>query len=544
MKQPLFRLVLFVSLAVPAGCASRAQLTTAPQFYDVVILNGRVMDPESGFHALANIGVKNGTIKSITQHPLEGRAKIDAQGLVVSPGFIDTDGFPENAQLQLRDGVTTVLDLRIGTADVANWYEERERKVPVNFGVSIGFLPVRNAVMGGAGAVGRLGARPSRTQLAEITCRLRRGFEEGAIALGMGSSGEPDPTGWEHVEAFQVAAEVGSYVIATLRDDIWAESNIPANLSQMIGAAALSGVSVHVPHLTSSAGPHTPYLLQMIDQARAQGIDITAEHYPYRPAVIDIRAGELERMSDSELRQIQPMDADERLSRESLAPYRNKEFTAIVHYDSIEPFVVEAIKNPHVSFASHGSSGDWTSRARGHPRTSGTFSRVLGRYVREQRVLSLMEAIRKMALMPARRLEERVPSMRRKGRIRIGADADIVVFDAERIIDRATFKEPTRPSEGVQYVLVNGVIVVEDGVVKNGVFPGQPVRAPILDKSHTRWRGYKSPPAGRTLNRRARFGTTPACLGAPFFPKERVGDHSVRRWAVRRSNPSSTVSRR
>jgi Amidohydrolase family len=116
---------------------------------------------------------------------------------------------------------------------------------------------------------------------------------------------------------------------------------------------------------------------------------------------------------------------------------------------------------------------------RGHPRTSGTYSRLLGRYVRERKLLSLMEALRKTSLMPARRLEARVPAMRNKGRIRERADADIVVFDAARIIDRATYQEPTLPSQGVRYVLVNGVVVVRDGVLEEGVYPGQPVRATI-----------------------------------------------------------------
>lgn len=304
---------------------------------------------------------------------------------------------------------------------------------------------------------------------------------QGAVALGMGSSGEPDPTGWEHVEAFRIAAGAGAHVVATLRDDIWSESNTPAKLSQMIGAAALSGTAVHIPHLTSSGGPHTPRLLQMIPRARAHGVDITAEEYPYLAAVIRIRAGEMDGWSDQAIREIQPMEADERLTRESYSYYRDREFEAFAHNDLIEPliepFVAEAIASPHVSFASHGSSISWTGRGRGHPRTSGTFSRVLGHYVREQGVLSLMEALRKMALMSAQRLAAPVPAMRNKGRIREGADADMVVFDADRIIDRATFQQQ-RPSEGVRYVLVNGVLVVRDGVIQEGVFAGRPVTCP------------------------------------------------------------------
>ena len=113
---------------------------------------------------------------------------------------------------------------------------------------------------------------------------------------------------------------------------------------------------------------------------------------------------------------------------------------------------------------------------RAHPRGAGTFARVLGRYVREKQALTLMEALRKMSLMPARRLEAAVPQMRRKGRIQVGADADITVFDPARVIDRATFAEPAQFSTGIVHVLVNGTLVVTDEKVIDGVFPGVGIR--------------------------------------------------------------------
>ena len=251
-----------------------------------------------------------------------------------------------------------------------------------------------------------------------------------------------------------------------------------AILSEMIGAAALTGASLHIPHLSSSGGPHTPRMLEMIAQARARGFDVTAEDYPYRVSVnrIDAVEAELLGMTDEELSDVLLITTSERMTRNDIARYRDQKPFIVFLNSSIEPFVAASITSPLTSIASHGFLDD---QLRGHPRTSGTYSRVLGRYVREQKGLSLMEALRKMTLMPAQRLEKRVPAMRKKGRIRIGADADIVVFDPERIIDRATFKEPTRAPEGVQYVLVNGVIVVRQGVVQEGVYPGEPVRAPI-----------------------------------------------------------------
>lgn len=164
--------------------------------------------------------------------------------------------------------------------------------------------------------------------------------------------------------------------------------------------------------------------------------------------------------------------------------YRDREFLAVAHNDLVnprlEPALAQSMASPLVSIASHGSDATLTGRGRGLPATSGTFSRALGHYVRERRVLSLMEALRKMTLMPAQRFEARVPAQRNKGRIRVGADADIVLFDADRIIDRATFQQ-LLPSEGVRYVLVNGVLVVRDGVIREEVFAGRPVRAPVAN---------------------------------------------------------------
>jgi dihydroorotase len=116
---------------------------------------------------------------------------------------------------------------------------------------------------------------------------------------------------------------------------------------------------------------------------------------------------------------------------------------------------------------------------RSHPRSAGTYARILGHYVREDKSLSLMEALRKMSLGPAQRLEKRTPAMRNKGRIRLGADADITVFDPNRVTDRATYRQPGLHSEGIQHVLVNGVPVVVDGRLQEGINPGRPVRAPV-----------------------------------------------------------------
>jgi len=134
-----------------------------------------------------------------------------------------------------------------------------------------------------------------------------------------------------------------------------------------------------------------------------------------------------------------------------------------------------AIESPLTIIAGDGI----LEKGKGHPRTAGTYSRVLGNYVRDKSTLSLMEALTKMTLLPAQRLERRVPSMKNKGRIRVGADADLTIFDPQTITDRSTFQDPAQYAQGIRFVLVNGVLIVKEGQLQSNVYPGRPVRAPF-----------------------------------------------------------------
>jgi dihydroorotase len=146
----------------------------------------------------------------------------------------------------------------------------------------------------------------------------------------------------------------------------------------------------------------------------------------------------------------------------------------VIGHGNTEEMVAAAITSPLTMIASDA----YMEHGKGHPRTTGTFSKVLGRYARDGGGLTLMDAVRKMTLMPAKRLEGRVPAMRDKGRIRVGADADLTLFDPALVIDRSTYQQPTLPPEGIRHVLVNGTPVVRDGQLVEGVTPGKPVRAP------------------------------------------------------------------
>ena len=244
----------------------------------------------------------------------------------------------------------------------------------------------------------------------------------------------------------------------------------------MIANAAATGASLHIVHVNSvSLGDINP-VLRLIQGARARGVDVTAEAYPYTAGSTSIQSalfdGDWQSSYGISYDGLQWQATGERLNAETFLQYREQGGAVIIHMMQ-EEWIDQAIGNDWVIVASDGMP--YAPRA--HPRTAGTFSRVLGRYVREKGVIDLQTAIRKMTLLPARRLENIVPSMARKGRLQVGADADIVVFDAENIIDTATFESGPSFSEGVKFVFVNGVAVVMDGEAVPDVFPGNPIHS-------------------------------------------------------------------
>lgn len=457
------------------------------EMYDVVIANGRVMDPESGLDSVRNVGVSGGKVRAVSAQPLHGKSVFDAKGLVVAPGFIDLHEHgqePRNYQFQAHDGVTTSLELEAGAADVAAWYAQREGKSLINFGVSIGHIPVRMKVFHApsgllpTGDAAYLPATPE--QMKDMIADMEKGFHEGALAEGMGINYTPAATHQEIVEMFRVAARYGASVHVHLRYAGLKEPTTGlAALEEVLAAAASTGAPLHVVHITSMGLKSTPDLIAMIEGARRQGLDVTTECYPYtasstalESAVFDPGWQESFGITYSDLQWSQ---TGERLTAETFEKYRKQGGMVVIHGIPEEAARL-AVANPIVMIASDGMP---ITGSKVHPRGQGTFSRVLGHYVREEKALDLMTALRKMTLMPAERLEKRAPAFKDKGRIRVGADADITVFDPDRIIDRATFEDPLQPSAGIQFVFVNGVAVLKDGQIVDGVFPGKPARAPL-----------------------------------------------------------------
>ena len=377
----------------------------------------------------------------------------------------------EAFNLMVRDGVTTAFELEVGTGDVDDWYRAREGGQRLNYGVSIGHIPVRMAVMGDAGEFlpsGPGGSAPaSSEQIAQMERLMDEGLAQGAVAVGFGLAYTPAATTAEFETMLRVAAGRGASSHIHVRGG-------SGGVQEAIAGAAQTGAALHIVHANSSGGAAIADFLAAIEEARARGQDVTTEAYPYEAGMTRIESALFDDWAsweDDRFPIHQWAETGERLTRESFARYRAQGGGVIIH-SRTEALTRTAIASPLTMIASDGFLSD----GRGHPRTSGTYAKVLGKYVREEGVLTLMEALHRMTIAPARRLEPYVPALARKGRLQEGADADLTLFDAATVLDQATYMDPMLPSEGIPFVLVNGVLVVDGGELVSEVRPGRAVR--------------------------------------------------------------------
>jgi N-acyl-D-aspartate/D-glutamate deacylase len=479
-----FRLVYLAFLFFAPGLAAQSS------GFDLVIRNGRVMDPESGLNSVRWVGIRDGKIAALSRSALSGKQVIDARGLIVAPGFIDlhqhgqTD---ENYRLLALDGVTTALELEVGTEDIPAFYATREHRALINFGASVGHVRARMVVLKDGG-VPRGTVLPldsagykvaSDSEIAAIRAALERGLAAGGLGVGMGLEYTPAATRYEVMEAFRAAARYRAPVFVHTRATGLTEpgSSIESYL-EVIGASAITGAPVHIVHLNSTSLAATPLTLALVKEARDRGLDVTAEAYPYSAGMTELASPLLDKFAngpDSMFARLMLVSTGERLTRATFTANRVPGATVILFLNTPDMEAL-AITSPLTAIARDG----FLSNGKGHPRTAGTSARILGYYVRQTGKLDLMEAIRKLALLPARRLERLAPIFRNKGRIKIGADADLVMFDSVTVSDRSTYQQPALTSVGFRHVVVNGVPVVADGVVREGIFPGRAARAPGL----------------------------------------------------------------
>ena len=469
------RIVLF------ALCLALAAPSFA-QTYDLVIEGGRVMDPETGVDAVRNVGIKDGKVVRIAADKLAGKRIIEAKGLVVAPGFIDLHEHGQDvasSRLKAFDGVTTGLEMEIGVPDVASFLQQKNGTSLINYGTTASHVAARAMAFGQAmhdilpqsGPSTNEPATPE--QMEKIKQRLNQELDAGALGIGMGIQYAPGATRLEVIDTFRVAAARRVPVFTHVRSFGRLEpgSSIEA-ISEVIGAAAISGASLHIVHINSSCNQDGLECISMVAGARARGLDVTTEAYPYIAGMTLINSalfnpGWREKLGVG-YDALQLPDTGEKLTKERFeALHAAPGSVSILIFTNTQEMVDQVIAQPLVMIASDGADG--------HPRNAGTYSRVLAHNVRELGSITLMDAIRKMSLMPAQRLEKSTPLARRKGRLQEGADADIVVFDPHTIVDRATFAAPREPSSGMKFVLVNGSVLIDQGKLVPNTFPGKAV---------------------------------------------------------------------
>jgi len=358
--------------------------------------------------------------------------------------------------------------------EIARWYERLAAEGQmVNYGTTVGDIALRHAV-----GLEERNAPATRAQIEEMVALARMAIQEGALGIGFGVQYVPGASEEEVLELFRVAAEMGVPCHVHIR---YLGPKPPENdlkgIQEVIADAAATGAAAQIVHINSVAGHSMDVALKLIAGARAHGIDVMADAYPWEAgstllesAVFD--PGWQERMAIS-YEDIELVSTGERLTEETFKKYReDAEPTPVIAHFVPKQGNVTALRSPYVMVGSDGGIDD----GRGHPRGAGTYARILRQYVREEKHLSLMEALGKMSYLPAQRLVQAAPAMRRKGRLSAGADADIVVFDPERVRERATYQNPAAYSEGFDYVLVNGVVVVDNGKLNPDVRPGRPIR--------------------------------------------------------------------
>ena len=462
---------------------------------DLVIRGGRVLDPESGLDARRDVGIQDGRVVVLAgpgSPAVQGREVLDAQECVVAPGFIDLHSHTPTRlgqRFSVLDGVTTALDLEAGAFPVSGFGTAVEAAPLINFGASAGYSSVRLHVlegadhpaltavegvlsaMGGPGFTAAAGAR-HRPPLREL---LGQALHDGGLGVGLLLDYMSDAVDdAELTTVFDVAASFGAPVFVHVRRGLAGD---PQGLLELVRLSESTGAPLHVCHVNASAMGCVASWLDTIREAQGRRVDVTTELFPYTAGSTSISAEvfrrDWRRIFDIDYTDVQWSATGEWLTESSWHRHlAERPDGLVIHHYMQEAWLETAMRDPGVVVSSD-AMPLLSPDQRVAPNGMGTFSRVLGRYTRDFATLGLLDAVSRMTLLPARRLEKVAPLFSHKGRVRPGADADLTVFDPVRVSDLATYEQPLVASTGVRHVVVGGQPVVREGQIVAGVAPGR-----------------------------------------------------------------------
>jgi dihydroorotase-like cyclic amidohydrolase len=487
--------------------------------FDLVILNGRVMDPETSFDQTSNVGVRDGRIVTITRDKISGSETIDATGHVVAPGFIDTHFHwtrPIGYKLALRDGVTTAMDLEAGVYGprVDEWYKMHEGRAQLNYGTASGhefartkvtqklpdevlldapFSVVKGRASGTAWFQEVLNIEKGNQMLSLID----EGLRQGAIGVASTVGYIPGATAREMFEVQRVGASYGRPTAVHLRYTPGTSTTEPNGAQEILANAVALGAPAIINHFNN---PGWQLVQELLVRLREQGHNVWGEIYPYAAGQTTINAAFVapenwieklghkyeDTMQDPLTGEFYTVEKYRQVLAEAPA-------TQIVLYKMPPDDIPDWCRLEGVTYASDAMMlpGGWDDEPRWetpydkipntHPRLSGTRGTCfrLGR----EHDIPLMQMIAAASYNAAHYLGKTgLKAMQERGRMQEGMVADITIFNPQTIRDNATYAEGTKPTTGIPYVIVNGTIVVRDSVVLKDVNPGQPIRFDVEAK--------------------------------------------------------------